>query len=63
MKRNRTKRFLTTAAAFTMSLLVPFTSVWAAEQTQGMEKTQTVYVNADADGTAQKVIVSNLGVK
>ena len=59
MKRNRTKRFLTTAAAFTMSLLVPFTSVWAAEQTQGMEKTQTVYVNADADGTAQKVIVSN----
>ncbi|MBS6196168.1 MAG: hypothetical protein KH828_11375 [Clostridiales bacterium] len=54
MKRKYVQAMMA-ATAILLSVSVPATSVWAAVP----EKEQTVYVNADENGNAEKVIVSN----
>lgn len=61
MRREKLKQYLAKIMAVVMSGMLIFgnqTTVFAAEEEKKEDKTETVYVNADADGTTSKVTVS-----
>ena len=61
MRREKLKQYSAGIMAVVMSGMLIFgsqTTVFAAEEEKKEDKTETVYVNADADGTSSKVTVS-----
>lgn len=61
MRRKKLKQYSAGIMAVVMSGMLIFgnqTTVFAAEEEKKEDKTETVYVNADADGTTSKVTVS-----
>ena len=59
MKKRMIKKNAAAGTAFLLAAAMPASAVWAGEETARPEKEQTVYVNADEKGAAQKIIVSN----